>query len=191
MIKYLLLFMFLTLSSFSFANNINNDEAKLEAKLQKEFGYDLTHVPFFLRFSFSKEFDKDWKDSDYLERKVFLADYEKNLAIKQAMEKAEAKAAAAKEKELFLEKKEALSVEKERLKARLVQEKSQRLAEKKRQRELKADLKEQHKTLQEMMREFEQSRRHKGAPTPVGGPSQMSDQDLSQGSPQGSGQGSY
>ena len=120
MLKYLLnsLFIFLMLSSFSLANN---DEAKLQAKLQKEFGHDLTHAPFFLRFAYYKEFDKDWKETDYLERKAFLGDYETQSAAEQAKEEADAKAQIAKEKERLREKREALRKENEQLKAQLTQ----------------------------------------------------------------------
>ena len=102
MSKYLLnfLFVFLMLSSFSFAKNE-------DAQLQKEFGNDLTKAPFFLRFAYSKEFNKDWKDTDYSERRAFLMDYETNLAAKQAQEKIDAKAAAAEEKERLRRKRSA------------------------------------------------------------------------------------
>ncbi len=150
MVKYLLnfLFVFLMLSSFSFANN---DDAKLQAKLQKEYGYDLTKAPFFLRFSYYKEFNKDWKKTDYPERLSFLEDYETRSAAEQAKEKAEAKAAAVKEKERLREKKEALGKEKERLKAQLAKEKAQQLADKERQKEFDTSVKEQRKGLQQMM----------------------------------------
>src|ERR1700679_219596 len=86
MVKYLLnfLFVFLILSSFSFAKND-------DTKLQSEYGYDLIHAPFFLRFAFEKEFTKDWQKSDYPEREAFLKDYETNLAAEQKKEQVEAK----------------------------------------------------------------------------------------------------
>ena len=132
MVKYLLNFLciFLFLSSLSFAK-----EAFDEAFLQKEFGADLSHAPFFLRFAYSKEFNKDWKKTDYLERKAFLTEYETNLATDQAKEKAEAKVAAAEEKERYLANKEALLKEKNRLKAREAEEKAEKLADEERQKE--------------------------------------------------------
>ena len=114
------LFVFLMLPSFSFAGN----QDKQEAKLQKEFGHDLTHAPFFLRFAYYKEFDKDWKETDYLERKAFLGDYETQSAAEQAKEEAEAKAQIAKEKERLRAKQAALRKEQERLKAEATEEKS-------------------------------------------------------------------
>jgi len=174
MVKYLLnfLFVFLMLSSFSFAQK---DDAKLQVKLQKEFGYDLTHVPFFLRFSYYKKFDKNWKESDYPERLAFLKNYETNLAAEQVKEKADAKAAAAKEKERLGEKKEALRKEKERSKARLAEEKAEKKAEEGRQKEFNASVSEQKKELQQMTR-------RRAAQGSVPGSSQESSQESSQGS---------
>jgi hypothetical protein len=110
-------------SSFSFAGS---DDDKLLAKLQNEYGYDLTHVPFSLRFAFYKEFDKDWERSDYLERKYFLTDHEINLKTQRTKEKTYAKVQADKEKELLYERKEALRKEKDRLKARKAEEKAEK-----------------------------------------------------------------
>ena len=94
MVKHLLIFLFLffMLSSFSFAKDD-------DAKLKKEYGQDLTHVPYFLRFSFYEKYHRDWKETYYTERKFFLTNYETNLAADQAKEKAEVKAEADKEKE--------------------------------------------------------------------------------------------
>ena len=158
MIKYLLsfLFVFLMLSSFSFAKD---DDAKLQTKLQEEFGTDLSHAPFFLRFAFSKEFNKDWKKSDYLERKVFLTDYETDLAADRAQEKADAKAAAAEEKELYLAKKEELRKEKERLRARKAEEKAEKLADEERQKEFDQAKREQRRELEQMQQQATQGNR--------------------------------
>ena len=43
-----------------------------DAQLQADFGSDLTKAPFFLRFQFSQEYNKDWEKSDYIERKDFF-----------------------------------------------------------------------------------------------------------------------
>ena len=147
MVKYFFLFIFLALSSPSFANN---DEAKLEAKLEKEFGHDLTHAPFFLRFAYYKEFDQDWKETDYMERKAFLEDYETQSAAEQAKEEAEAKAQIAKEKERLREKREALRKENEQLKAQLAQERAEKREDEERQKEFDRSLKEEQKILQQM-----------------------------------------
>jgi hypothetical protein len=147
MVKYLLNFLciFLFLSSLSFAK-----EAFDEAFLQKEFGDDLSHAPFFLRFAFNKEFNKDWGKSDYLERKIFLTNYETGLAVEQVKEKTDAKAAAAQEKERYLATKEALLKEKERLKAQEAEEKAEKLAEEKRQKEFDQATRKQQQELEQM-----------------------------------------
>ena len=106
------LFLIFILTSFAFAKQDL-------VKLQNEFGYDLTKAPFFLRFAYYKEFNKDWKKTDYDERLSFLTDYEDGLAQQQAREKALAKAEAEDEKERLQEKKDAERREKDRLKARL------------------------------------------------------------------------
>jgi thiosulfate sulfurtransferase len=89
----------------------------MEAKLKQEFGDNLTKAPFFLRFSFEKSFNKDWKDSNYSERHEFLENYELESAADEAQEKAEDKAAQD-------AKKEELKKEKDRLKAELAEEKA-------------------------------------------------------------------
>jgi hypothetical protein len=153
MVKYLLNFLciFLFLSSLSFAK-----EAFDEVFLQKEFGADLSHAPFFLRFAFSKEFNKDWKKTDYLERKVFLTDYENDLAAEQAKEKVDAKAAAVQEREGTLAKKEALLKEKERLKAQKAEEKAEKLADEARQKEFDEAKREQQQELEQMRQQATQ-----------------------------------
>ncbi len=155
MIKYLLniLFIFLLLSSFSFADT---NAAKMQAKLQKEYGWDLTKVPFFLRFAYYKEFNKDWKETDYPQRLSFLTDYEIQLAAEQAKEKAETQAATAKEKERLREKKEAERKEKERLKAQLAKEKAEKKADEEEQKEFDRGISQQQKTLEQMKREATQ-----------------------------------
>ena len=111
------MFIFFLLTAFSFASPRIN-----EASLQEEFGKDLTKAPFFLRFSFSKHYNKDWKVSYYYERKDFLTDYEKNLALEQARDRAEEKAEAADERQRSIEKRQADRLEENRLKARLAEQ---------------------------------------------------------------------
>ena len=96
MVKYLLNFLFVFLCYHHFLLPKHDD-----SKLQKEYGSDLTKAPFFLRFAFHKEFNKDWKKSDYSERKAFLTDYETNLAEEQAKKKQMLKLKLQKEKERF------------------------------------------------------------------------------------------
>ena len=148
MLKCLLffLFAFLIVSSFSFAKDN-------EPELQKEFGHDLTHVPFFLRFAFNKEFNKDWKKSDYPERKAFLTKYEANVAAEQVKEEAEQKAEAEREKERLREKNEAQHKADERLKASLAEEKSEKDADDERQKEFDKGLQTQQRELDDMRRQ--------------------------------------
>ena len=154
MVKYLLNFLliFSLLSVSAFAKNE-------DAKLQEEFGSDLTHVPFFLRFAFSKEFNKDWKKSNYPQREAFLRDYESNLAAQQKQEKIETQALAQKNKEILLEKKEEQHREKDRLKARLEKERAEEKAEKERQKEFSTLLNEQQKELNDMRQQATQTGR--------------------------------
>jgi len=188
MVNYFLnfLFIFLMLSSFSHASDDNTKaENKLEAKIQNEFGYDLTHVPFFLRFAYDKQFNKDWKDTDYPQRKAFLIDYENNLAEERAKYKEEAKTAAADEKDRLLEKREKQRKENEFLKEQLAEEKADKLADKELQKQFKSNLTDQAKELAEMQREYEKTRRDKGMIAGQGvsqGSPQESDQDSSQSS---------
>jgi len=144
------IFVFLMISTFSFAKP---DEL---VKLQKKYGYNLTKAPFFLRFAFHKEFNKDWKKSEFPERKAFLIDYEANLAKDQKKEREEAKEEADKEKELSLEKKEELRKENERLKAQHAQEKSEQEANQERQKDFNDGISQQEKYLQQMRREITQ-----------------------------------
>lgn len=139
--------MFLMLSSFSFAKNPADLQ---EIKLKSEFGQDLTHAPFFLRFSFSKEYDKDWKDSDYSERKDFLTQYENSSAAEKAKEKADARAQAAKDKETALEKKQEQRKIADRIKAQKAEEKAEKDAYKARQKAFNDAVKEEKKELKEM-----------------------------------------
>ncbi len=154
MAKYFLylIFVFLSLTSFSYANSD-------EIKLQKEFGKDLTHAPFFLRFSFYKKFNKDWKQTDYPERKFFLMDYENDLVIAKAKEKAEARAEADREKERLHEKKEALRKENDRLKAQEAEDRAEEKADEERQKEFDSSVGEQKRELEQLQQASSQSNR--------------------------------
>ena len=137
------LFLIFILTSFAFAKQDL-------VKLQNEFGYDLTKAPFFLRFAYYKEFNKDWKKTDYDERLSFLTDYEDGLAQQQAREKALAKAEAEDEKERLQEKKDAERREKDRLKARLAKDMQEAKEEADRQKALNQAVVDQQRVLQEM-----------------------------------------
>lgn len=153
MFKYLLIFCFLFISftSFVFAKI-----DKQEAKLKQEFGQDLTHAPFFLRFSYSKQYGKEWKESNYEERKDFLAMYENNIVTEKLKEKAEAKAEADRQKELLSEKKRIKRRIEDRIKAELAQEKADKKYDEERQKAFDNTLKEQRKELQDMVKELQQ-----------------------------------
>jgi hypothetical protein len=148
LLKFLMVFMLL--SSFSFADN--SDDTKLEAKLQKEYGYALTHVPFFLRFAYFKEFDKPWTETNYPEREAFLADYVVNITAEKAKEKADAKAAADIEKNRILDKKETQRKEKDRIKALKAQKKEEKSIEEERQKKFDTSVHDQKKILEELRR---------------------------------------
>lgn len=154
MVKLLLnlLFVLLILSSLAFARNI-------EGKLKSEFGPDLTKAPFFLRFSFSREYGKDWKKSFYAERKAFLSEYENNLTAQQARDKVEAKAEAQKERDLSREKREADREKSERLKTQLAQERAEQEEYDQEQKGFNSALKDQDREIQQMQRQEAQASR--------------------------------
>lgn len=102
MAKFLLssLFICLILTSSAFAR-----VDKEEVRLKQIYGEELnTNVPFFLRYSFLKQNSMDWKDSNYSERKEFLAKYDLEMLAEQKQEKADARAATLKERERLRQK---------------------------------------------------------------------------------------
>ena len=129
-----------------------------DTKLQSEFGQDLTHAPFFLRYSFFKHFNKDWKESKYEERRSFLADYEEKVLVEQNKEQEEVNAEALKKKENERQNQEALRQENNKLKAEQQQEKDAQDSETQRQKEFNTDLNEQQKQMEQLQKELEQSR---------------------------------
>jgi hypothetical protein len=154
MIKHLLNFLliFLMLSSISFASK------EMDAKLKAEFGQDLTHAPYFIRFAFYERYHRDWKTTYYTDRKYFLTAYETNVAADQAKEKARAKAEAAKEKERVDEAKEVLRRQKDRLKAQLEKEKAEKRDDRERQKEFDDSVRGQQREIRQMQREVIQQR---------------------------------
>lgn len=151
MVKFLLnsLVIFLMLASFAFAKND-------DAKIKKEFGPDLTQAPFFIRYSFSKQYDKDWGESTYSEREAFLTKYEANLTAEQKQEKADAKALAEEKKERLQEKKRIQRKLADRIKAEIDEEKANKKEDKDRQRDFDKMIKDQQRDLQQMEREASQ-----------------------------------
>lgn len=151
MVRFLLNFLliFFMISSFSFARND-------DSQYTKEFGPDLNKVPYVLRYAYEKKYNKSWKDTYFYERKAFIKDYEYNLTLQRAKEKAEAKEAAQKEKERMLADKEAIRKEKDRKKAQLAQEKAEEAATAARDKAFNADLHAQQQELQQMFQEIQQ-----------------------------------
>jgi len=144
------LVLFLMSLSLSFAAL---DDAKMLADLQHEFGPNLTKAPYFLRFSFEKAFNIKWENSYYFERKAFLINYEAQVAADKVKQKAEARSAAEKEKELAQEKRDALREEKERLRAKEAKKKAEKQEYDNRQKDFDQLLKDQKKELQDIKRD--------------------------------------
>ena len=137
------------MASLSFARNI-------EAQLKQEFGQDLSHAPFFLRFSFLKQYGMDWKESSYSERKNFLTRYENGVAAELAQEKAEAKAESDKEKERQHEKDRIARKIKARLKAEAAEEKAEKDEYTERQKSFHQVVVGQQRELDQMVQSLQQ-----------------------------------
>lgn len=183
MVKYFLNFflIFFMLSTIAFARIT-------EVQLQQEFGSNLTQVPFYLRFSFSKEYHKDWDKSVYSERKNFLHDYKANVAAEQAKDKIIAKAEAAKEKADIREQRVEARKERDALKADADQARADQMAENARQKEFNTSLIDQSKELDQMQRE---STRGTGLMSSEGSAASTSPTSDQAASDQGPSQGSY
>lgn len=124
-----------------------------DSKLQKEYGVNLTRVPFFLRYMFNSHYGKDWKNSDFSERKAFLADYDNRTAEEQAQEQADVKAEIDKAKQDLADKKEKARQERDRKRAQLAEERSEQMEEAQRQKEFEQAVHDQQKELQQMQQE--------------------------------------
>ena len=153
MLRYLLsfLFIFLMLSTLAIAKKSN-----IEAVLHNEYGADLTHAPFFLRYSFHKQYKKDWKDSTYSQRRDFLANYESNIDAEQAQEKADAKAESRNEKDRLRQQRQAERDARESLRAQAAAEKAEQKEGRDRQKDFNSMLKDQQKELQQMQKDTTQ-----------------------------------
>jgi len=146
-------FLFLMLSSFSFAKD--ND-----AKLKSEYGPYLTHAPYFLRFAFAKAYKKDWNDSYYYERRLFLVKYEADQVAQKIKDKEEARIAADRERERKEMKKAELQKEKDRWNARSDEEKAEKDEYDQRQREMNDAVKQQKQAIQDMEQSLQSGRSH-------------------------------
>ena len=126
------------------------------ATLQNEYGYDLTKAPFFLRFTYQKQFKRDWKKTDFSQRESFLIDYEVNLAQQHKLENEEIKQEAQNEKELSDEKKAELSKNRQRLKEEAAEEKAEEDGDAQRDKEVNQGLEGQQRELQQMLHDTNQ-----------------------------------
>jgi hypothetical protein len=153
MVKYplLVLLVFMMLSSVSFAAVYD------DTKLKQEYGQDLTKAPFFLRFAYTKEYNKDWANTDFDERESFLKEYEANLLKQQAQDKVDAKAAAQAEKERANEKRQEDLDERERLREEAAENKEEELEDAQRQKDFDQSLRDQQKELAQMRQESQES----------------------------------
>ena len=153
MVKTLLqsLFIFLILSTFSFAKDS-------DAKLKNEFGSDLTRAPFSVRYSFLRQYDKEWDESNYNERKTFLTNYKANSDAQQQKEKADAKALAQKDRDRQREKKLFKQKIAARLKADEAEKREYNNELKYRQKAFNRLVKDQKSELEKMVRDEENQR---------------------------------
>ena len=145
MFKYFLAFTFFMFSTFALADI-------KEIKLQKEYGQDLTKAPFFLRFTYYKEYNKDWSSTLYEDRLGFLENFEALSAQEKEQEKADAKMAQEAEKNKLLEKKLAEKKEKDRLRAEAAEELAEKKAEEDRQKSFNDLVNQQKKEITDMER---------------------------------------
>jgi len=151
MVKYLFnsLLIFFFLSSISLASNIDTE-------LKNEFGADLTHVPFFLRYSFGQHYNEDWKDSTYSERKSFLIRYEDNLKKQKAQDIQDAKIQAVKDKAYKMEQDKKRRKLAARLKAEEVEQEAEEKEARERQRSMDQAVEGQKRDLAQMEDQFQQ-----------------------------------
>ena len=132
------------LASFSWGTND-------DVKLRQEYGHDLTQAPFFLRYKFNKDFKHEWAQSDYAERRAFLADYDNGLAAQKAQEKAEARQAARDKRDQLREKRDEERAAKEKIRQELAQEKDEQHENDARQKQFDQGVNDQQRALKQMM----------------------------------------
>jgi hypothetical protein len=154
MFRYLLSFfiIFLFLTSFSLAKK-GSDEGALQA----EYGRDLTHVPYFLRYSFYNDYHLDWKKSNYAERHVFLEKYQISLAQQQIQEREDERLAKQDEREKIHAQREAERAEKDREKADLAEQRAEERENQDREKQFSTLVKEQQQEAQQIQQEQQQS----------------------------------
>ncbi len=120
------LFLFLMAPSLAFSNMSREEKqaAQQEEQLKQEFGPDLTHVPFYLRYSFARHNNASWESSTYSERKAFLIKYEEGVAAQEQKQKEEAKAQAIQEKARLVEEKNKARLRRAKERAELAEQKA-------------------------------------------------------------------
>ena len=151
MVKNLLnlILILLMLSSVSFAMGY-------DSKIKEEFGKDLTHAPFTLRFSFSKKYHKDWKQSSFAERKAFLTAYEIGLAQDAAQARAQARADAAYRRDRANQARAAARAERDKERAESAEARAEAKADADRNKAFNSAVLSHQKELQQMERNLSQ-----------------------------------
>lgn len=176
MAKFLFLLIFFALAPQSWAAPRGEIT---DVQLQKEYGYDLTKAPFFLRFSYFRQFGKDWKETDYTEREAFLKDYDTNAAIERAKDMADAKAEAAEEKALAREKRQELKDQLAQLKAEEQEEKAEEKEQEDRDKDFNKAVEQEEKEISQVQRDEIEHRNMGGSGASPSDPDQTSDQGSS------------
>ena len=147
MCKYLLnlLIIFLMLSSVSFAKGY-------DTKIKEEFGKDLTHAPFTLRFSFSKKYHKEWKESTFAERRAYLTAYEIGVDQDKAQTRAQARADALYRRDRANAARQAARAQRNKQMADAQEVKAEARADADRNKAFNKEVSSQHKDLQQMLK---------------------------------------
>lgn len=126
------------------------DSGKID--LESKYGPQLDKAPFFLRYSFSKEYNEDWKESTYEERKGFLTDYETDVMLQKQEAESESRLKAEKQKERERQKVQEEQDKNNRLKEEQSQKQAEEQADTQRQKSLDEAVKDQERSLEEMRR---------------------------------------
>jgi|GEM_PF-2199348 len=152
MVKYIIIsiLLLLVLPSFSYAKDD-------DSKLKQEYGQDLTKAPFFLRFSYGREFNKEWDQTTYKERKAYLKDYDTKVANQQAQDKADAKAEVLKERELSQEKRQEDLQERDRIREDAEEQKAEDEEDAQRQKDFNDTVKDQQRELDQLRQQAVES----------------------------------
>jgi len=121
-----------------------------DAKLKSEYGQDLTHAPFIIRYAFYNELHEEWGKSDYAQRKAFLTNYDRKLKEEQRLDKAEARAESNHYKEILSQKKVALRKKEQIQRAEADEDKEEQRADEERQNSFAREVEQQQRELNQM-----------------------------------------